>query len=133
MVIGAGVPTVVAVALLTGCGASAVRVDGARDAARVFERALALREFAAACELLAPQTRTQLEHDEQQRCAQALERQELPVSAAVGTTEVYGRMALVRAERDALFLSQFTGGWRVVAAGCTPQGDQPYRCSLKGG
>ncbi|MFB7172425.1 hypothetical protein ACFCYM_16585 [Streptomyces sp. NPDC056254] len=55
------------------------------------------------------------------------------MSAALGTTEVYGRMALVRAEGDALFLSLFTGGWRVVAAGCTPRGDAPYRCLVKGG
>lgn len=122
-----------AAALLTGCGASAVRVDGARDAVRVFEGALASRDYAAACALLAPQTRGRLEQDEKQRCAQALGSQELPVSAAIGTPEVYGRQALVRAGEETLFLSPFTGGWRVVAAGCTPQGDEPYRCLLKGG
>ncbi|MFD6225839.1 hypothetical protein ACFWFZ_02990 [Streptomyces sp. NPDC060232] len=55
------------VTLLTGCGASAVRVDGARDAAHAFEQALAARDYAAACELLAPETRTQLEQDGNRR------------------------------------------------------------------
>ncbi|MEU9145423.1 hypothetical protein [Streptomyces sp. NPDC048349] len=118
---------------LTGCGASGARVDGARDAGRAFEQALASRHYGAACDLLAPETRAQLEEDEKQECAKALEGQELPVSGAVNGAEVYGRQALVRADGETLFLSLFTGGWRVVAAGCTPQEDKPYQCVVKGG
>ncbi|WP_234308363.1 hypothetical protein [Streptomyces sp. NRRL F-4428] len=110
-----------------------MRVDGARDAARAFEQALSLRDYTGACRLLAPATRAQLEQDGKQACARALGSEELPVSAALGATEVYGRMALVRAEGDTLFLSLFTGGWRVVAAGCTPRGGAPYQCLVKGG
>ncbi|WP_158717878.1 hypothetical protein [Streptomyces sp. NRRL F-2664] len=132
-VFGAGAAAGLAAAVLAGCGASAVRVDGARQAVRVFEAALASHDYAAACAVLAPVTRSQLEQDEKQPCAQALGGQELPVSAAIGTPEVYGRQALVRAGGETLFLSQFTGGWRVVAAGCTPQGEAPYRCLVKGG
>ncbi|MER7960278.1 hypothetical protein [Streptomyces sp. NPDC096030] len=118
---------------LTGCGASGTRVDGARDAARAFEQALASGDYGAACGLLAPETRAQVEEDEKQACAKALEGQELPAPGAVNGAEVYGRQALVRAGGETLFLSQFTRGWRVVAAGCTPQVDKPYQCILKGG
>ncbi|MFE9462675.1 hypothetical protein ACFYNW_03170 [Streptomyces virginiae] len=118
---------------LAGCGASGARVDGARDAGRAFEQALASRDYRAACGLLAPETRTQLEEDEKQACAKALEEQELPVPGAAAGAEVYGRQALVHAGGETLFLSQFTGGWRVVAAGCTPQEDKPYQCVVKGG
>ncbi|MFF2567380.1 hypothetical protein [Streptomyces sp. NPDC058084] len=119
--------------LLTGCGASATRVDGARDAGRAFEQALASRDYRAACGLLAPETRAALQEDEKQACAKALEGQDLPVAGAVNGAEVYGRQALVHAGGETLFLSQFTGGWRVIAAGCTPQEDKPYQCAVKGG
>ncbi|MEU6945165.1 hypothetical protein ABZ957_08000 [Streptomyces sp. NPDC046316] len=79
----------------------------------------------AACGLPAPRTREQLPEDEKQRCSQALRGQQLPPGAPRGAVEVYGRQAAVRAGvsgGETLFLSQFTGGWKVVAAGCTPQG-----------
>ncbi|WP_405828750.1 MULTISPECIES: hypothetical protein [unclassified Streptomyces] len=77
-------------ALPSGCGASAARVDGARAAGERFERALASGDHGAACRLLAPETRGQLEQDQKKTCG-------------------------------------------VVAAGCTPQGEQqPYRCVQKG-
>ncbi|MGR4879885.1 hypothetical protein ACIPUC_10685 [Streptomyces sp. LARHCF249] len=118
--------------VLSGCGAAAAHVDGARDAGRAFEQSLASGDYRAACALLAPETRSQLEDDEKQTCAKALEGQDLPAGAVDGA-EVYGRQALVRASGETLFLSRFTGGWRVVAAGCTPRGDKPYDCVVKGG
>lgn len=131
--VGAVTLTGMLAVFLTGCGASGARVDGARDAARAFEQALASRQYGAACNLLAPETRERLEEDERQACAKAMEGQELPVSGAVNSAEVYGRQALVRADGETLFLSLFTGGWRVVAAGCMPQEDKPYQCVVKGG
>ncbi|MFG2749511.1 hypothetical protein [Streptomyces xanthophaeus] len=120
--------------LVCGCGASAVRVDGVRAAGERFERALASGDHGAACRLLAPGTVEQLEQDEGKACAKALGTQELPTAGAVRATEVYGRQAMMRLAGDTLFLSQFSGGWKVVAAGCTPQGaQQPYQCALKGG
>ncbi|MFE6847333.1 hypothetical protein [Streptomyces sp. NPDC057686] len=120
-------------ALVGGCGASAARVDGARAAGERFERALASGDHRAACRLLAPETIGQLEQDEGKACGEALGAEELPTAGAVRTTEVYGRQALLSLDGDTLFLSQFSGGWKVVAAGCTPQGEQPYQCALKGG
>ncbi|MFJ2474779.1 hypothetical protein ACIOWI_17520 [Streptomyces sp. NPDC087659] len=131
----AGIVTTVTAAglLLCGCGASAARLNGARDAAARFEHALAARDYPAACRLLAPETREQVEEDEAKECAQALAGQDLSGGGTVRRTEVYGRQAMVRAGGQVLFLSQFAPGWRVVAAGCTPDGDRPYRCLVKGG
>lgn len=133
---GRAVTVVAAVAVagvLCGCGAPAARVESARQAGRDFEQALADADYAKACALLAPQTRQQLESDEKKPCGTALRGEELPAAGPVRGADVYGRQARVRLRSDTLFLSQFRDGWKVVAAGCTPQGDQPYRCSMKGG
>ncbi|MFJ4775681.1 hypothetical protein [Streptomyces sp. NPDC088762] len=120
-------------ALVAGCGASAARLDGARAAGEGFEQALAAGNHEAACRLLAPETLGQLEQDEEKACAQALAGEELPKAEAVRATEVYGRQAMLRLDGDTLFLSHFGDGWKVVAAGCTPRGERPYQCVLKGG
>ncbi|UQX03792.1 hypothetical protein [Streptomyces sp. RerS4] len=117
---------------VTACGASAARTDGARDAGRAFLGAVAAADHAAACDLLAPETREQVVEDEKKACALALTDQRLPVDRADHAVEVYGRQAVFRAAGQTLFLSQFADGWKVVAAGCTPQGDKPYRCVVKG-
>lgn len=122
-----------AAVVLSGCGAPAARQDAAERAGRVFESALAAGDYRTACELLAPQSRDQLEEDEKKTCGPALKGQQLPHGGAVRGTEVYGRQAMLRLEADTLFLSQFDAGWKVVAAGCTPRSDEPYRCSVKGG
>ncbi|MFF9909022.1 hypothetical protein [Streptomyces sp. NPDC013457] len=122
-----------AVAMLCGCGATEPRLGGARRAATAFEEALARADYAGACALLAPQTRRQLEEDAAEPCGPSLAGEELPAGGTVRDTQVYGRQALLRLEGDRLFLSQFDDGWKVVAAGCEPERDLPYRCSLKGG
>ncbi|MCB5164274.1 hypothetical protein LG634_05400 [Streptomyces bambusae] len=121
-----------AAVLLAGCGAPAGRRDGARDAGAAFERALAAADHRAACALLVPATRARLEQDESKPCPDALPGQHLPQGGAVRTTEVYGRQALLKLTADTLFLSQFRGGWKVAAAGCTPRGEQPYSCTVEG-
>ncbi|MBT2470633.1 hypothetical protein J7E97_22885 [Streptomyces sp. ISL-66] len=108
-------------------------MEGAQSAGEAFVRALSAGENEKACRLLAPETLRQLQDDEQKPCAQALTGEELPRSGAVLATEVYGRQAMLRLDGDTVFLSRFSGGWKVVAAGCTPQGEQPYQCTLKGG
>ncbi|MFE0735927.1 MULTISPECIES: hypothetical protein [Streptomyces] len=122
-----------AAAVLTGCGATAPREDGARRAAGRFTAALAARDFGAACGLLAPESREQLTEDGKTPCDRALRSLELPSAGGARAVEVHGRQALLRTDDDTVFLSQFDGGWRVTAAGCVPQPDDlPYRCSLKG-
>lgn len=123
---------VAAVLVLCACGASEPRLDGARRAATTFEAALARSDYAGACTLLAPRTRQQLKEDAAKPCGPALAGEELPAAGQVRATQVYGRQALLRMARDTLFLSQFDDGWKIVGAGCEPQKDMPYRCSLKG-
>jgi hypothetical protein len=42
-------------------------------------------------------------------------------------------MGEVRYAGETAFLVHLRSGWRVMAAGCTPQsGDRPYDCKVKG-
>ncbi|MGY1804276.1 hypothetical protein ACI78T_13450 [Blastococcus sp. SYSU D00922] len=83
------------------------------------------------CDLLAPATLTSLEQDEAEPCTEAIE--QVPVGAGeVTSVEVWGAEAQVRLSDDTLFLTHTAEGWRVSAAGCTPQGeDRPYDCEVE--
>ncbi|MGA5504006.1 hypothetical protein [Streptomyces umbrinus] len=59
--------------------------------------------------------------------AQALREEPLPVGGAVRRTDVYGSQARAVLSADTLFLSHFTSGWKVVAAGCEPRSQEPYQ------
>lgn len=122
-------PVVLAV---TACGAPAARQDAAARAGAAFAAAVAAGDDVRACELLAPGTRARLEQDERKTCRAAFASQDLPKTRGVQGVEAYGRQAMVRMAGDTLFLSLFTEGWKVVAAGCAPRPDRPYDCLLKG-
>ncbi|WP_240981740.1 MULTISPECIES: hypothetical protein [unclassified Streptomyces] len=112
--------------VLSGCGASAAREDGASAAGRGFAAALAAGDHRAACALLAPETRDAVEEDAKGPCGPALRELGLPPSGAARGVDVYGRDALLRMTGDTLFLSQFDDGWKVTAAGCVPRStDEP--------
>ncbi|MEU5576193.1 hypothetical protein ABZ791_03245 [Streptomyces huasconensis] len=64
------------------------------------------------CAAPAPGTRDELEHSSELPCPEA----SLPLT-----------------DRDTLFLSSFPGGWKAIAAGCTPRPEKPYQCRIKGG
>ncbi|MFJ9643797.1 hypothetical protein ACWEPM_34380 [Streptomyces sp. NPDC004244] len=98
-----------------------------------FEQAVAVGDQPRACTLLAPATRRQLEQDARQSCPQALGSEQLPPAGSLRDVRAYGRQAMARMSGDTLFLSLFPDGWKVVAAGCTPQSDRPYQCLVKGG
>ena len=55
------------------------------------------------------------------------------MGGAVRRTDVYGNQARAVLSSDTLFLSHFTSGWKVVAAGCEPRSEEPYECRIKGG
>jgi hypothetical protein len=82
------------------------------------------------CALLAPATIAALEHDEAAPCGDALAQLALPDGGEVKSSVVWGDNAQVRLGEDTLFLTRTSAGWKVGAAGCTPQGDAPYLCLL---
>ncbi|MFD9406508.1 hypothetical protein ACFWBN_05695 [Streptomyces sp. NPDC059989] len=117
---------------VSGCATVGERAEAAEAAARAFERALRSSDGVGTCDALAPATREELEAEAP--CAPALAALGLP--AATGPAErvdVYGSQARVAFAQDSVFLASFPDGWRVTAAGCTPQpGGRPYHCELKG-
>ena len=117
--------------ILTGCGSG--QEEAVRDRATVFQKAVAAQDWAGACELLAPETRSELEAAAKTPCPSALAEEELPVPGTLDSVDVFGTMAEVRYQGETLFLTRFADGWRLFAAGCTPQPPKPYDCALHGG
>jgi hypothetical protein len=117
----------VGIAGTAGCAAAAEPTVSA--AAERFAGAIGRHDGAAACALLIDDAR----HDTEtfgRACATQLAT--LPDPGAVAQVEVWGDTAQVRLAGDTVFLLRFPDGWRISAAGCTAQGDAPYRCEVQG-
>jgi len=117
-----------------GCATVDYRGRAAAGVAAAMFSAVAGDDGAAACEMLAPETRSEVEqsHDDEP-CARAILDEDLPEPGAVTGAEVYGQWAQVRFSGDTVFLAVFPDGWRVVAAGCEARADRPYDCRIQGG
>ena len=124
--------TLVTVAAVAGCGSVADREDAAADVAVRMLTAVDSQDGATACAALAPDTVEEIEQSAEKPCAEAILEEDLPAPGQVLGADVYGQWAQVRMDDDTLFLAAFPGGWRVVAAGCTPRGERPYDCLVKG-
>lgn len=122
----------VTVATGAGCGSVASRGQAASLVAQHLLGAVDRNDGAAACALLAPNTAAEVVQSAEKDCAEAILDQDLPRPAQVTGDDVYGQWARVRLSDDTVFLAMFAGGWRVVAAGCTPRGDRPYDCTVQG-
>ncbi len=118
--------------VVTGC--SGQRDTEVSVTAEEFWAAVTDGDGAAACELLAPSTRTELESSSGVPCAEAVLEE---VDGADGTPKVavYGDAARARVGSETAFLALLDGGWRVTAAGCAPgpTEDVPYDCTVSGG
>jgi hypothetical protein len=126
------VATAIGAAVLSGCsGQGKTEADPAGATAARFSAA-ATSDATAACSLLAPATASELEKSSGD-CSRGLADADLPSGGRVQEVEVFGLDAMVRLDADTVFLARFANGWRVTAAGCTPQGDGPYDCDIKGG
>jgi hypothetical protein len=113
-----------------GCGHMGSAEDAnASASALAFDRSL--NTPAEACQLLAPGTRSELQ-DTFGPCERSLPQQHLPVASQVVDVDVYGKDAIVRLDRDVVFLARFDDGWKVTAAGCTPVRGRPFNCTIKG-
>jgi uncharacterized lipoprotein NlpE involved in copper resistance len=101
--------------------------DGATAAAERFLHAAAT-DPAAACALLTPRTRAELETSEGQPCAQALP----TLDGTVGHADTWSDQARVDTDDGTLYLTEFDTDWLVSAAGCRSDGDAPALCVLGG-
>ncbi|MGI3197727.1 hypothetical protein ACRJ4W_01735 [Streptomyces sp. GLT-R25] len=129
----AAVAALLSVCGVSGCGTVAERRDDVRDTTAVFERALGEGAYDRVCAVLAPATVEEVEQSEGSPCATAMGEASLPPGGPLRRTDVYGNQARAVLSSDTLFLSHFTSGWKVVAAGCEPRPQEPYQCRIKGG
>jgi len=115
---------------LSACGGSQdVAVSNVADD---FYESVDKGDGAAACELLAPVTRSELEQSSGKECAAAIVEEAPDIREDGGVVEVFGTMAQVRWGSDTVFLARMPNGWRVFAAGCEARADAPYDCVVKG-
>ena len=122
----------VLLAAVAGCSAGGRGTpSGPVRASESFEAALKRGDEVAACALLSPPTRNELEQSQSEQCPKALQGQDLPDGGSAADVQVYGDQALARMQGDFLFLTNVGGTWMVSAAGCDPQPDQPYDCEVK--
>lgn len=124
-------PALLCGSLLAGCGT--LDDPAVRDTAARFYHAVASKDGAAACKLLAPATLSELEQSSGQQCQQAILAAGVPAVGEPWAVKVYESMAQVRYDGETAFLARFGSQWRVMAAGCTPQSHGlPYDCKVKG-
>lgn len=118
---------------LAACGAPSGDVQDARAAATGFLEAYSSGDGTRACELIAPETRLQVEKQEQKPCAEAVLSADLPELGPVQRTQVFSGEGVVVTDEQTVFVSRFEPeGWRVTAAGCTPRGEKPHDCEVQG-
>ena len=114
----------------------------ARDGDRTTVRAVAGSFFAAlesgdgarACEQLSPDTRAELESQEQSSCREAVTGLGLQGGAVVSANVYLLNAKVDLSSGESAFLDQGQEGWRISAVGCTPTGkpaDRPYDCELE--
>jgi hypothetical protein len=121
--------------ILVAAGALTVLLAGCagldRPAVERVASAFATGDAWARCELLAPATRSTLETSGSTGCTEAVG--QLPPSGGeVRSASIWGDEAQVQLADDTLFLTRTSTGWKVVAAGCTADGDAPYKCRVVG-
>lgn len=116
---------------LSACGSSTT--DGVAEVADEFYAALADHDGAAACALLAPATRSELEQSAGRPCPQAIVEERLPSPAGAGSVHVFNTASNVEYQGETTFLGLFDDGWKVTAAGCTARPPHPYDCTISGG
>lgn len=114
--------------LLAGCGVSGAQGDVTRTAT-TFQEAVQDKQLDRACALLSEKVLSSLTDG----CEQELKAAEVPAASGTPTTDVYGQNGLVRWSGEAVFVSRFPEGWKVVAAGCEARKNEPYECSISGG
>jgi hypothetical protein len=118
--------------LAVGCSTGPDSEAAQRVAAR-FVTAVGDNDGDLACALLSTAAADEVARSEGEPCVEAIGSMNLPTSTAMIEAKTYMRSAQVRSAEDVLFLAQFDGRWRVVAAGCTKEPGRPYSCVIQAG
>lgn len=84
----------------------------------------------AACALLAPAVRSELEDTSGEPCDRAVLEEQLGDGSGPVEVEVFDTNAQAVVGSETLFLSRFDGQWLVIAAACTRVPGAPYDCSV---
>lgn len=126
----AGGITLAALVVVSGCTSSSAPT--VEDVAQQFYQAFSAGDGASACDLLAPKTRQEVEESGGTSCATVLLGKALPDVGTARDATVFGDQAQIRFDGDTTFLAEYPDGWKVVAAGCTPNAELPYDCLVKG-
>ncbi len=108
--------------------------DAARGAAERLYAAVEADDGAAACRELSPDTRDELESQEQSSCEDAVLELDLRTGdARAQRVEVFTNEAAVHLTGgDTVFLDETREGWRVSALGCRDQRmDSPADCEVQ--
>jgi hypothetical protein len=128
----AGILVTAALALaMAGCGQP--HDEDVEAVAQRFYDAYSAKHGGTACSQLAPETRSELEQSSGKPCEEAVTEEDVPTVSDLVDVRVYGTQAEVKWNGDTTFLAQFPGGWKVIAAACTPQPSGPYDCTISGG
>ena len=130
-VVGTGAALALLTGVVTGCGQ--VHDDAVRRTAVDFYAALAAGDGTAACDALAPKTRSELEKSAGRPCAKAVLEEDVPGVSDPTDVRVFGTQAEVTWRGETTFLARFQGGWKVMAAACTKRESRPYDCTISGG
>lgn len=125
------VPAALLAASLSGC--STVHEPAVMATVSDFYAALGAGNGSAACALLAPGTRSELEQSSKQPCDRVILQEGVARPGVRRGLDVFGTMAQVRFDRDTVFLARFDDGWKVMATACKRVPGAPYDCSVKGG
>lgn len=119
-----------AVLLLAGCGST--HEGEVEQVAEDLHAAIKAEDGATACELLSEEAQKALQ-ETGDSCQVAVLEAGLSPDGRVEKVSVYDTSGQVRYDDDVVFLADFPEGWKVIAAGCVPQADAPYDCTVDGG
>jgi hypothetical protein len=122
-----------AVVAVAGCGSLPPQSSAAARVAEQFRAAMQRSDGSAACRLLAPDTASAVVQSTGKPCPEGIVTVEVGGTGRPTEVDAYGQNAWVVFPDDTVFLANFPAGWRLTAAGCTPRGDRPYNCLVKGG
>ena len=118
---------------LSACGRSGARED-VRAVTERFFAAVESGDGDTACEQLSPDTRAELESQEQTECREAITKLQLE-GGTVSSLDVFALNAVVElSSGESAYVDDGAEGWRLSAIGCKPQekpADRPADCELE--